>query len=121
MNETVSVSGASKTKSRPGSKPYLTAQFFGFEIFRRSRRSVADSCSGANCTAGAGCGSAAGRGLAARAVPHSSQNFALGLLTAAQAGHFAANAAAHSLQNFAPSRFSAPQLEQRIFSLPRVY
>src|SRR5260370_33875261 len=70
-----------------------------------------DSC-GAKRTGCAGCSlTASGCGLADRAVPHSSQNLAPGLLTAAQAGHFTASGAAHSLQNFAPSPLSTPDLE----------
>src|SRR5690349_2525767 len=59
----------------------------------------------------------AGRGAAApappaRAVPHSLQNFAPGLLIAPQLGQPAASVAPHSLQNLAPGMFSEPQLAQ---------
>src|SRR3990170_4485340 len=48
----------------------------------------------------------------ARAVPHSLQNLAPGLLIAPQFGQPAARVAPHSLQNLAPGVFSVPQLEQ---------
>jgi hypothetical protein len=47
-------------------------------------------------------------------VAQSLQNFAPGLLSVPQRGHFAAIGEAHSLQNFAPSGFSAKQFWQRI-------
>jgi hypothetical protein len=47
-----------------------------------------------------------------RAVPHSLQNFAPGLLVAPQLGQPAFMAAPHSLQNFAPGSFSTAQFGQ---------
>src|SRR5713226_4652200 len=57
-------------------------------------------------------------GAASSGAAHSSQNLALGVLTAPHRGHFAGNAVAHSLQNFVPSRLSLPHFAQRMFSFP---
>src|SRR5215472_4627952 len=81
-------------------------------VLRSPSGGCAPDSRGAKRTGCAGCSARAGR-----AAPHSSQNFAPGLLIAAQAGHFDESGAAHSLQNLAPSRFSAPHLEQRISAL----
>jgi hypothetical protein len=45
-------------------------------------------------------------------VPHSPQNFALGLLTAPQAGHPEGSCAPHSAQNLRPASFWVEQFGQ---------
>src|SRR6266851_5127833 len=84
----------------------------------------ASGCSGVMGTEGPS-SLATGGGLAAPALgaassgaAHSSQNLALGALTALQRGHFTANGVAHSLQNFAPPRLSLPHFTQRMISFP---
>ena len=51
--------------------------------------------------------------VGARAVPHSPQNFAAGLLDEPHAGQARASEEPHSRQNLRPASFSAPHTEQR--------
>jgi hypothetical protein len=54
-----------------------------------------------------------------KCAAHWAQNFACGGFSVPHEGQRRANGDAHSMQNLASSRLSAPQLEQRIFSLTR--
>ena len=53
-----------------------------------------------------------GDAVAARAVPHSSQNFCPGRTLAPHVGHVKVSALPHSTQNFAAGWFSVPQRAQ---------
>jgi hypothetical protein len=52
-------------------------------------------------------------------VPHSSQNFEEGLLSAPHFGHRRDNGLPHSAQNFPEVVLSVPHLVQRICFIPR--